>query len=45
MTQNNTPHSKHSTQNYTNNKGHTTHNEYNANIIATTTNTITATIK
>jgi hypothetical protein len=31
---NNTPHSnKHSTQNYTNNKGHTTHNECNANTI------------
>jgi hypothetical protein len=30
------PHSnKHSTQNYTNNKGHTTHNEYNANTITT----------
>jgi hypothetical protein len=34
---NNTPHSnKHSTQNYTYNKGHTTHNEYNANTITTT---------
>jgi hypothetical protein len=34
---NNTPHSnKHSTQNYTNNKGHTTHNECNANTITTT---------
>jgi hypothetical protein len=34
---NNTPHSnKHSTQNNTNNKGHTTHNEYNANTITTT---------
>jgi hypothetical protein len=31
---------KHSTQNYTNNKGHTTHNEYNANAITTTTTTI-----
>jgi hypothetical protein len=41
ITQNNTPHSNnHSTQNYTNNKGHTTHNEYNANTITTTTNTI-----
>jgi hypothetical protein len=38
---NNTPHSnKHSTQNYKNNKGHTTHNECNANAITTTTNTI-----
>jgi hypothetical protein len=27
---------KHSTQNYTNNKGHTTHNEYSANTITTT---------
>jgi hypothetical protein len=26
---------KHSTQNYTNSKGHTTHNEYNANTITT----------
>jgi hypothetical protein len=24
---------KHSTQNYTNNKGHTTHNEYNENTL------------
>jgi hypothetical protein len=41
---NNTPHSnKHSTQNYTNNKGHTTHNECNANTITTTRNTITIT--
>jgi hypothetical protein len=32
ITQNNTPRSKkHSTQNYTNNKGHTTRNEYNYN--------------
>jgi hypothetical protein len=30
---------KHSTQNYTNNKGHTTHNEYNENTLTTTTNT------
>jgi hypothetical protein len=37
----NTQITKHSTQNYTNNKGHTTHNEYNANTIITTTNTIT----
>jgi hypothetical protein len=45
VTQNGTPHSnKHSTQNYTNNKGHTTHNEYNANTITATTNTITTTI-
>jgi hypothetical protein len=30
ITQNNTPYSqKHSTQSYTNNKGHMTHNEYN----------------
>jgi hypothetical protein len=37
ITQNNTPHSnKQSTQNYTNNKGHTTHNEYNENTITTT---------
>jgi hypothetical protein len=34
----------HITQNYTNNKGHTTHNEYNANTITTATNTITTTI-
>jgi hypothetical protein len=27
---------KHSTQNYTNSKGHTTHIEYNANTIPTT---------
>jgi hypothetical protein len=27
---------KHSTQNYTHNKGHTTHNVYNANTITTT---------
>jgi hypothetical protein len=27
---------KHSIQNYTNNKGHTTHNEYNVNTITTT---------
>jgi hypothetical protein len=42
---NNTHHiqTKHSTQNYTYNKGHTTHNEYNAN--TTATNTITTTIK
>jgi hypothetical protein len=34
---NNTPHSKkHSIQNYTNNIGHTTHNECNANTITTT---------
>jgi hypothetical protein len=32
---------KHSTQNYTNNKGHTTHNEYNANTITTTINKTT----
>jgi hypothetical protein len=32
---------KHSTQNYKNNKGHTTYNEYNANAITTTTTTIT----
>jgi hypothetical protein len=38
ITQNNTPRSN--TQNYTHNKGHTTHNEYNANTITTTTNTI-----
>jgi hypothetical protein len=37
ITQNNTPDStKHSTQNYTNNKGHATYNEYNANTITTT---------
>jgi hypothetical protein len=30
---------KDSTGNYINNKGHTTHNEYNANTITTTTNT------
>jgi hypothetical protein len=36
VTQNNTPHAnKHSTQNYTNNKEHTTHNEYNANTTTT----------
>jgi hypothetical protein len=35
---------KRSTQNYTNNKGHATHNEYNANTITTTTNKITTTI-
>jgi hypothetical protein len=35
---------KHSIQNYTNNKGHTIHNEYNANTITTTTNTIKTTI-
>jgi hypothetical protein len=34
----------HITQNYTNNKGHTTHNEYSANTITATTNTITTTI-
>jgi hypothetical protein len=34
---NNTPHSnKHSTQTYKNIKGHTTHNECNANTITTT---------
>jgi hypothetical protein len=38
ITQNDTPHSKHSTQNY-NNKGHTTHNVYNENTLTTTTNT------
>jgi hypothetical protein len=32
------PQTKHITQNYTNNKGHTTHNEYNANTITTTIN-------
>lgn len=37
---NNTSYSKHSTQNCTGNKGHTTQYEYNANMIATTTNTI-----
>jgi hypothetical protein len=42
ITHNNTPHSiKHSTQNYTNNKEHTTHNAYNANTITTTKNTNT----
>jgi hypothetical protein len=36
ITKNDTPHSnKHSTQNYTNNKGHTTHSECNANTITT----------
>jgi hypothetical protein len=29
------PQTKHITQNYTNNEGHTTHNEYNANTITT----------
>jgi ABC-type transport system involved in multi-copper enzyme maturation permease subunit len=40
-TQNNTPRSnkKHRTQNYTNNREHTTHNEYNA-ITTTINNTI-----
>jgi hypothetical protein len=43
---NNTHHTnKHSTQNYTNNKGHTTHNECNTNTITTTINTSTTTIK
>jgi hypothetical protein len=32
---------KHSTQNYTINKGHTTRNEYDVNTMATITNTIT----
>jgi tRNA(Arg) A34 adenosine deaminase TadA len=32
---------KHSTLNYTNNKGHTTHNEYNENTLTTTTETCT----
>jgi hypothetical protein len=36
--------SKHSTQNYTDNKGHTTHNDYNSNTITDTRNTITTTI-
>jgi hypothetical protein len=36
---------KHSTGNYTNNKGHTTHNEYNESTITATTNTITTTKK
>jgi hypothetical protein len=30
----------HITQNYINNEGHTTHSEYNANTIRTTTNTL-----
>jgi hypothetical protein len=30
----------HSTQNYTNNKGHTTHSAYNTNIITTTINSM-----
>jgi hypothetical protein len=34
---------KHITQNYTDNEGHAKHNEYNADTIATTTNTITTT--
>jgi hypothetical protein len=38
ITQNNTPHSnKHITQNYTNNKGHTTHTECNANTVTAAT--------
>jgi ABC-type transport system involved in multi-copper enzyme maturation permease subunit len=39
ITQNNTPRSNEiqHTQNYTHNKGHTTHHEYNANTITTTT--------
>jgi hypothetical protein len=42
---NKTPRSnKHIIQNYTNNKGHTTHNEYNANSIITTTNTVATTV-
>jgi hypothetical protein len=46
ITQNNTTlKQKHSTQNYTNNKGHSIHNKYNANTITTTTDTITTTIK
>jgi hypothetical protein len=45
ITQNITHHAqtKHSTQNYTHNRGHTTHNEHNVNTITTTTNTITTT--
>jgi hypothetical protein len=35
-----THHTQNSTQNYTSNKGHTTQNEYNANVIFTTTKTI-----
>jgi hypothetical protein len=31
---------KHNTQNYASNKGHTTHNEYNSNTITTITNNI-----
>jgi hypothetical protein len=38
------PQTKHITQYYTNNDGHTTRNEYNANSITTTTNTIATTI-
>jgi hypothetical protein len=39
IAQNNTPPSnKHVTQNYKNNEGHTTHNEYNANTIITRIN-------
>jgi hypothetical protein len=38
------PKTKHITQNYTNNEGHTTQNEYNTNTITTTTNTITTII-
>jgi hypothetical protein len=45
ITQNNTLHSKLSIQYYANNKGHTTQNEYNANMIFTTTKTVTTTIK
>jgi cytoskeletal protein RodZ len=38
ITQNYTPSSKeHSTQNYTNNKGHIIHSKYNANTITSTT--------
>jgi hypothetical protein len=32
------PQTKQITQNYTNNEGHTTHKEYSANTITTTTN-------
>jgi hypothetical protein len=35
---------KHTTQNFTNTEGHTTHNEYNENTLTTTTNTITTAI-
>jgi hypothetical protein len=39
--QSNHPETKHSTQNYTNNKGHTTHNTTQLQLINITTNAIT----